>query len=134
MRMPRVGFWGMGGIGKTVTGAAIVRDEGVRLHFHAIIWLPLGQTPVISKLQNLCHMQCTGKELTAELSSEEKMEALQQAMKGKRVLLCLDDLWEVRKKRIFWSHSILQMITLPRQARDKHREHSKGDAFFAGRA
>eukprot|EP01046_Picozoa_sp_COSAG06_P105881 COSAG06_NODE_52146_length_307_cov_1.245192_1_plen_53_part_10 len=49
---------------------------------------------MISKLQNLCHMQCTGKELSPELSSEEKQEALQQAMKGKRVLLCLDDLWE----------------------------------------
>ena len=93
MKMPRVGFWGMGGIGKTVTGAAIVRSDDVRLHFHAIIWLPIGQTPVISKLQNLCHMQCTGKELSAELSSEEKKEALQQAMSGKRVLLCLDDLW-----------------------------------------
>ena len=94
LRMPRVGFWGMGGIGKTVTGAAIVRNEEVRVHFHAIIWLPLGQSPVIAKLQNLCHMQCTGKELSAELSSDEKKEALQQAMSGKRVLLCLDDLWE----------------------------------------
>ena len=94
MRMSRVGFWGMGGIGKTVTGAAIARDDGVRDHFHAIVWLPLGQTPVLSKLQNLSHMQCTGKELSADLSSEEKKQALQQAMSGKRVLLCLDDLWE----------------------------------------
>ena len=94
MTMSRVGFWGMGGIGKTVTGAALVRDEDVRKHFHAIIWLPLGQTPVIAKLQNLCHMQCTGKELSGELSSDEKQEALQQAMSGKRVLLCFDDLWE----------------------------------------
>eukprot|EP01052_Picozoa_sp_SAG31_P018719 SAG31_NODE_1338_length_8731_cov_14.189643_1_plen_1748_part_10 len=94
LAMPRVGFWGMGGIGKTVTGAAIVRDDAVRLHFHAIVWVPLGQTPVMSKLQNLCHMQCTGKELSPELSSEEKKEALLQAMLGKRVLLCLDDLWE----------------------------------------
>ena len=92
--MPRVGFWGMGGIGKTVIGAAIVRNDDVRQHFHVIIWLPFGQTPVISKLQNLCHMQCTGKGLSAELSSDEKKEALQQAMSGKRVLLCLDDLWE----------------------------------------
>jgi hypothetical protein len=84
----------MGGIGKTVTGAAIVRDDAVRLHFHIIVWLPLGQSPVMAKLQNLCHMQCTGKELSHELSSEEKKEALQQALKGKRVLLCLDDLWE----------------------------------------
>eukprot|EP01046_Picozoa_sp_COSAG06_P021714 COSAG06_NODE_1644_length_8819_cov_13.898624_5_plen_1191_part_00 len=94
LSMPRVGFWGMGGIGKTVTGAAIVRNEAVRKYFHAIVWLPLGQTPVISKLQNLCHMQCTGQELSSELSSDEKKEALRQAMKGKRVLLCLDDLWE----------------------------------------
>ena len=94
MSMSHVGFWGMGGIGKTVTGAAIVRDAVVRAHFHIVIWLPLGQTPVISKLQNLCHMQCTGKELSSELSSDEKKEALKQAMSGKRVLLCLDDLWE----------------------------------------
>eukprot|EP01043_Picozoa_sp_COSAG02_P005076 COSAG02_NODE_135_length_34565_cov_80.368856_30_plen_1468_part_00 len=94
MKISRVGFWGMGGIGKTVTGATIARDDGVRAHFDAIIWLPLGQTPVISKMQNLCHMQCTGRELATELSSEERQQALQQAMAGKRVLLCLDDLWE----------------------------------------
>ena len=94
LAMPRVGWYGGGGIGKTVTGAAIVRDDGVRQHFDAVVWLPLGQTPVIAKLQNLCHMQCTGKELSPELSSEEKKQALQQAMAGTRVLLCLDDLWE----------------------------------------
>lgn len=94
----------MGGIGKTVTGAAIVRDNAVRLHFHAIVWLPLGQTPVISKLQNLCHLQCTGNELSGELSGEEKKEALQQAMRGKRVLLCLDDLWEEEhEKELNWA-------------------------------
>ena len=77
------------GIGKTVTGASIVRSEAVRAQFDVIIWLPLGQTPVVAKLQNLCHMQCTGKELSSELSSEEKKEQLQQAMAGKRILLCL---------------------------------------------
>ena len=91
---PRVGFFGMGGIGKTVTGASIARDPDVRQYFEAIIWLPLGQTPMISKLQNLLFMQCMGTELSRELSSDEKKEALQQAMLGKRVLLCLDDLWE----------------------------------------
>ena len=77
-----------------MTGAAIVRDDAVRLYFHAIIWLPLGQHPIVAKLQNLCHMQCTGRELSPELSSDEKKEALQQAMAGKRILLALDDLWE----------------------------------------
>jgi hypothetical protein len=78
-----------------MTGAAIVRNEAVRQHFHAIVWIPLGQSPVISKLQNLCHMQLmSGEELSSELSEEEKKQALQQAMLGKRILLCLDDLWE----------------------------------------
>jgi hypothetical protein len=31
-------------------------------------------------------MQCVGKELSSELSSEEKKEALQQAMAGKKIL------------------------------------------------
>eukprot|EP01052_Picozoa_sp_SAG31_P018376 SAG31_NODE_1298_length_8922_cov_18.816956_8_plen_86_part_00 len=75
-----------------MTGAAIIRNEDVRQFFDILVWLPLGQTPMIVKLQNLCHMQCTGKELSADLSSEERQQALQQAMKGKRVLLCLDDL------------------------------------------
>eukprot|EP01051_Picozoa_sp_SAG22_P002868 SAG22_NODE_133_length_18379_cov_34.571937_1_plen_1946_part_00 len=66
----------------------------MRLHFHAVVYLPLGQTPVIAKLQNLAHMQCTGQELSAELSSDEKKERLQQAMSGKKILLCLDDVWE----------------------------------------
>jgi hypothetical protein len=57
------------------------------------VWLPLGQSPIIAKLQNLCHIQSTGRELSLELSSEEKKETLQQAMAGKRMLLCLDDLW-----------------------------------------
>ena len=39
----KVGFWGMGGIGKTVTGAALVREADVRAHFDQIVWLPLGQ-------------------------------------------------------------------------------------------
>ena len=52
--------------------------------------LPLGQAPVLAKLQNLCYMQCAGRELSPELSPEEKQEALQQAMAGRRILLVLD--------------------------------------------
>ena len=85
----KVGFWGMGGIGKTVTGAAIVRDDGVRDHFDQIVWLPLGQTPVMEKLQSLASEQLTGKPMEPNLSDEEKRSALREAFKGKRVLLAL---------------------------------------------
>jgi hypothetical protein len=77
-----------------VTGAAITRDEAVRSHFHGIVWLPLGQNPVLGKLQNLCHMQCCGTDLPPDMSEEERKQSLQLAMAGKRILLCLDDLWE----------------------------------------
>jgi lambda repressor-like predicted transcriptional regulator len=90
----KVGFWGMGGIGKTVTGAALVRDDAVRDHFDQIVWLPLGQTPVMEKLQSSAMKQLTGKPMESTLSDEERQTALRDAFKGKRVLLALDDLWE----------------------------------------
>lgn len=76
-----------------MTGVAIARNAAVRKHFHAIVWITLGQSPVIPKLQSLAHVQCTGTELSSELSAEEKQDALRLAMAGKRLLLCLDDLW-----------------------------------------
>ena len=84
----------MGGIGKTVTGAALVRDADVRDHFHQIVWLPLGQTPVMEKLQSSAMEQLVGKPMDSNLSEEERHAALRDAFKGKRVLLALDDLWE----------------------------------------
>ena len=90
----KVGFWGMGGIGKTVTGAALVRDADVRDHFDQIIWLPLGQTPVMEKLQASALEQLIGKQMETNLSEEDRCAALRDAFKGKRVLLALDDLWE----------------------------------------
>jgi hypothetical protein len=90
----KIGFWGMGGIGKTVTGAALVRDAGVRDHFDQIIWVPLGQTPVMEKLQSSALEQLCGKKMDPTLSEEERQSVLREAFKGKRVLLALDDLWE----------------------------------------
>ena len=90
----KVGFWGMGGIGKTVTGAAIARDADVRNHFDQIIWLPLGQTPVTEKLQSSALEQLIGKQMEPNVSQEERQAVLRDAFKGKRVLLALDDLWE----------------------------------------
>ena len=90
----KVGFWGMGGIGKTVTGAALVRDADVRDHFDQIVWLPLGQTPVLEKLQSSALEQLIGKPMDLNLSEEERHAALRGAFKDKRVLLALDDLWE----------------------------------------
>jgi hypothetical protein len=36
------------------------------------------------------------------------------------------------RKRVFSRHFILKLISLPRHAREKHRENSKKDAFLQG--
>ena len=48
-----VGFFGMGGIGKTVTSAAVCREPKVRAWYDRVVWVTLGQSPVINKLQSL---------------------------------------------------------------------------------
>jgi hypothetical protein len=94
----RVGFFGMGGLGKTVTSCAIVRDESLRRKFGQLVWLPLGQNPVIEKLQRSCFRQLTGKELAADFSTssmDDQAETMRLAFKKRLVLLVLDDLWEL---------------------------------------
>ena len=41
----RVGFVGMGGIGKTTISAWLVRRDDIRRRFDTICWLPLGPAP-----------------------------------------------------------------------------------------
>eukprot|EP01052_Picozoa_sp_SAG31_P019855 SAG31_NODE_1466_length_8227_cov_10.254675_2_plen_1008_part_00 len=92
-RKRTVGFYGMGGIGKTVTGAAVCRTEAVRDFFDKICWVTLGQNPIIPKLQSLAHVQLTGSDLADSLTVAEKEDALRKAMEKDRILLVLDDLW-----------------------------------------
>jgi hypothetical protein len=90
----RVGFCGMGGIGKTTISAWIVRQESVRRQFEVIAWVALGQEPNLEKLQSLVMMQLTGSDFDGDPTPEMKQEALKKAMHGKDALLVLDDLWE----------------------------------------
>ena len=90
----RVGFCGMGGVGKTTVSSWLVRRDDVRGQFDAIVWVPLGQTPNIAKCQEQVHLQLTGSELAPELDQEERHEMLRSAMGGVKLLLVLDDLWE----------------------------------------
>ena len=90
----RVGFVGMGGVGKTTISAWLVRREDVRQQFDQIAWIPLGQQPNVLKCQELLYLQLTGAEMVPGLTSEQRREKLQRAMIGVNVLVVLDDLWE----------------------------------------
>eukprot|EP01052_Picozoa_sp_SAG31_P030464 SAG31_NODE_3127_length_4646_cov_6.057620_2_plen_484_part_00 len=90
----RVGFCGMGGVGKTTVSSWLVRRDDVRAQFDAIVWMPLGQQPNIEKCQEQLYLQLTGSELAMELDQEERHDMLRSAMNGVKLLLVLDDLWE----------------------------------------
>ena len=72
LEKPRIGFFGAGGIGKTVCSAAIIRDDEIRRHFDKVLWVTIGQAPVYKKLLAQQYFQATGKELSNELSSTEQ--------------------------------------------------------------
>ena len=78
-----------------------MRDSEVRQYFDQIVWIPLGQTPVIDKLQNLALKQLNGQMMPNDASQDEKRELLRRAMVGKRILLALDDLWTAEHEDYF---------------------------------
>jgi hypothetical protein len=66
----------------------------VRRHFELIVWVTLGQTPDMARMQALIHLQVTGAEMAADSTPEQAKELITVAMRGRTVLLIIDDLWE----------------------------------------
>lgn len=56
--------------------------------------MTLGQTPEMLRMQKLIHLQMTGVELAPDTSAEQVEELITVAMRGRCVLLVLDDIWE----------------------------------------
>ena len=90
----KIGFHGMGGIGKTVASAALLRDASVREYYDQIIFLPLGQTPVMEKIRSQMYLQLTGMELKIDWTEDQKIEEIRKATAGRKILLYLDDIWD----------------------------------------
>jgi hypothetical protein len=86
----RIGYWGRGGVGKTITSAALMRDDAVRAYYDQVLFLPLGQTPVMDKIKGMAYLQLTGIEMKTDWSEGQQERALRQAMEGKTLLLYID--------------------------------------------
>ena len=72
----KVGALGMGGIGKTVTGSWLARDDDIRRHFELVLWVTLGQTPDLKQMQSLIHMQATGADIPSDSTPEQVKEMI----------------------------------------------------------
>ena len=83
----------MGGVGKTMLAAALVRDEGVLSAFNKICWVSVGQEPDTAALQQTLHRQLLNKPLPEEAKADLMiaLETLIEAATGLSVLLVLDD-------------------------------------------
>jgi len=89
---------GMGGSGKTIMAAAVVRSTVVRRHFDRIAMVVVGQTPELMKVQRDFFVQLTGRRLADIVSADATMasnaEHIRTAAAGRRWLLVLDDVWD----------------------------------------
>ena len=89
------GLHGMGGIGKSVLAAAVAREQRIREHFvGGIYWLAVGQTPQLTALQAQLGRDL-GLQDKAFDSPADGKQHLSDALDRRRVLLILDDVWNI---------------------------------------
>ena len=92
---------GLGGSGKTIVACGISRDPEIAANVDRIVYVALGQSPVIRDLHRSMHIQVTGKPLDPNLQTDdEALGALAEAGAGLKVLLVLDDCWNREQVQI----------------------------------
>ena len=90
----RVSSQGMGGVGKTMLTAAVVRDERVRGAFECIAWIGMSQQPELLQLQRILYLQLhpQHEEMPKRDLEEAQRIDLTKLVLNRRVLICLDDI------------------------------------------
>ena len=99
--------FGMGGTGKSILAASIMRHPAVAVRYKRLCWLPVGQTPDLRRLLALLLGQLQQGTRDGEAIANEQLDdllALQQkvaaATRGLSVLCVLDDVWDPAHARV----------------------------------
>jgi hypothetical protein len=96
----RVSSQGMGGVGKTMLTAAVVRDERVRGAFECIAWIGMSQQPDLLQLQRTLYYQLhpDNESMPSKADSVGQQLIETSRLCSKRVVLvCLDDVCKSSK-------------------------------------
>ena len=91
----------MGGVGNTVLAVAVVQDRAIRIAFpDGIVWLTLGQTPDLPSLQRRL-LAWVAPDAVPPTEIQAGRDALDTALKSRRWLIVLDDVWRPADLRAF---------------------------------
>jgi WD40 repeat protein len=96
-----LGIHGQGGIGKTVLAIALARDAGVRAHFpDGVWWVTVGerQDLVGAQIDLLARL---GASTQGVRSTLDALAALRQALRERRCLVVVDDVWSAAAAQAF---------------------------------
>jgi hypothetical protein len=86
---------GNGGIGKTALAQYVCSDPRVEAYFDTMIWVCVSQNFDVVKLTRQM-LECTGKDQGGSTNLTLLQEMLKDELKNCRVLLVLDDIWDIK--------------------------------------
>ncbi|VVA40011.1 PREDICTED: disease resistance [Prunus dulcis] len=92
---------GIGGLGKTTLAKLVYDDERVVGHFEKRMWVSVSVDFEITRLIKMILSSASDTEMSDKLSLDQLQGRLRRALKDKKFLLVLDDVWN--EDRIKWS-------------------------------
>ena len=96
-----IGLQGMGGIGKSIIASSIAYDDDIRLAFpDGIIWVALGQKPEIINIQ-VSILEYLDQFSLSPKSKVQGKNYINKFLEDKKVLLILDDVWNIKDIQYF---------------------------------
>nr|XP_018623950.1 late blight resistance protein R1-A-like [Nicotiana tomentosiformis] len=90
-----VSIFGMPGLGKTTLARKIFKDSSIVSHFDVRAWLTISQSYDVRELLRDIYKQVTGVKYNGDKESDIA-DMLRKCLIGKRYLIVLDDVWEVK--------------------------------------
>ena len=104
MRQPITAMFGIGGVGKTTVAAAMAYDPEIQKIFpDGMLWTALGKQPTLVSLIAAWgrRFKSEGETLARASRLTAAQEDLAELLKDRRMLLIVDDVWEVEHAAAF---------------------------------